>query len=78
MPIRVETKGNPYCVRDEWYFTDERGKQHGPYLSLGRATIAMGKHIRDKIESPASASPILFAVACALIFIVAGWVMVHG
>lgn len=73
--VHVQTKGNPFCVRDEWYFTDEQGRAHGPYASLGRATIGFGKYIRDHIEG----DPPRYGVWALMIgvLIIAGYVLTH-
>ncbi len=76
MPTAVQTKGNPFCVRDDWFFTDEYGHEHGPYLSLGRATIGLGKYIRNEIEHDAP-KPLIWIAMCGVLTI-AGWVLTHN
>lgn len=77
MPTEMRLpQGNPYCLRDLWYFTDERGREHGPYLSLGRATIGLGKYIRDEVERDAPRLHVLLIITLALV--VAGYFVTHS
>lgn len=75
MPTGVVSKGNPFAVRDEWYFKDEHGKHHGPYRSLGCATIGLGKYIRNEIEQDNPRWGVWLAMLGVLIF--AGYILTH-
>lgn len=71
----IRTQGNPYAVRDEWFFRDERGREHGPYSSLGRATIGLGRYIRDELEQDAPRTLIYVALIGVILF--AGYLITH-
>ena len=73
--VHAQSTGNPFCVRDEWYFKDEQGREHGPYLSLGRATIGMGKYIRNELEQDAP-KPLVWLAMLGVVAL-AGYFITH-
>lgn len=78
MPTDVNvTNDNPFKRNGSWFFKDEKGLTRGPYATLGRATIGMGKYIRDHIEPEAPRNP-LTTILMIVAVILAGYLITHA